>query len=84
MKATPRAAPAAIFSLVVQSSGVRPGPRFPVLPIQPSASLLITHLPLHFLDIHSTGKKIKQKAKCCSRKEHTAKIVLVFFFFYYY
>lgn len=29
MKASPRAAPAAIFSLVVQSSGVRPGPRLP-------------------------------------------------------
>lgn len=33
MKVSPRAAPAAIFSLVVQSSGVRPGPRFPVAKI---------------------------------------------------
>lgn len=30
MNASPRAAPAAIFSRVVQSSGVRPGPRLPV------------------------------------------------------
>lgn len=49
MKATPRAAPAAILSLVVQSSGVLPGPRFPVekTPIQPIRFHVITHLTLH-------------------------------------
>ena len=31
MKASPLAAPAAIFNLVVQSNGVLPGPLFPVI-----------------------------------------------------
>lgn len=38
MQASPRAAPAAILSLVVQSSGVLPGPRLPAIQISPISS----------------------------------------------